>query len=71
MIHKILLNDLSNKGDKPELALSPDGSDEMNLNLVILNGRTPHHPIYKVRVCEPLGNKFKVGTNGNKSAKYV
>lgn len=70
-IQKILLNHLSNKGDKPELAFSPDGIDEMNRNLVILNGGKPHQPIYKVRVCEPLGNKFKVGTNGNKSAKYV
>ena len=70
-IQKILLNHLSNKGDKPELAFSPDGIDEMNRSLVILNGGKPHQPIYKVRVCEPLGNKFKVGTNGNKAAKYV
>lgn len=53
------------------MAFSPDGIDEMNRSLVILNGGKPHQPIYKVRVCEPLGNKFKVGTNGNKAAKYV
>ena len=43
----------------------------MNRNLLALNGGKPHQPIYKVRIYEPLGNKFPVGVNGNKVSKYV
>lgn len=70
-IQKILLNHLNSKDGKPEIAFSSDGIEEMNLNLLTLNGGRKHQPIYKVRVCEPRGNKFNVGTVGNKQAKYV
>ncbi len=70
-IQKILLNHLSNNQDDPNLAFSPDGIDEMNRNLTVLNDGKYHQPIYKVRVCEPQGNKFNVGTTGNKISKYV
>lgn len=70
-IQKILLNHLSNNQDDPNLAFSPDGIDEMNKNLTALNDGKYHQPIYKVRVCEPQGNKFSVGTSGNKTSKYV
>jgi CRISPR-associated endonuclease Csn1 len=82
-IQKILLNhlqlekyndQLDEKGKKitPEtLAFSPDGIDELNKNIQELNGGKPHHPIYKVRIYEPKGNKFAVGQNGNKKDKYV
>ena len=71
-IQKILLNHLSNNNqDNPNLAFSPDGIDEMNKNLTTLNDGKYHQPIYKVRVCEPQGNKFSVGTSGNKTSKYV
>lgn len=70
-IQKILLNHLSNNQDDPNLAFSPDGIDEMNRNLTALNDGKYHQPIYKVRVCEPQGNKFSVGTSGNKTSKYV
>lgn len=70
-IQKILLNHLSNNQDDPNLAFSPDGIDEMNRNLTTLNDGKYHQPIYKVRVCEPQGNKFSVGTSGNKTSKYV
>lgn len=70
-IQKILLNHLSNNQDNPNLAFSPDGIDEMNKNLTALNDGKYHQPIYKVRVCEPQGNKFSVGTSGNKTSKYV
>ena len=70
-IQKILLNHLSNNQDNPNLAFSPDGIDEMNRNLTTLNDGKYHQPIYKVRVCEPQGNKFSVGTSGNKTSKYV
>jgi CRISPR-associated endonuclease Csn1 len=70
-IQKILLNHLDTKDNKPEVAFSPEGIEEMNQNIVQLNDGKPHHPIYKVRVYEPIGNKFQVGTIGNKKNKYV
>lgn len=70
-IQKILLNHLATKDSKPELAFSPEGIEEMNLNITILNGGKPHQPIRKVRVYETMGNKFQVGYTGNKKAKYV
>lgn len=70
-IQKILLNHLMNKGGKPEIAFSSEGIEEMNRNLLSLNDGRKHQPIYKVRVYEPRGNKFNVGTAGNKGAKYV
>lgn len=70
-IQKILLNHLSNNMNDPNLAFSPDGIDEMNRNIVALNDGRYHQPIYKVRVYEPQGNKFNVGTSGNKTSKFV
>lgn len=70
-IQKILLNHLNDKGGDPEVAFSPDGLDEMNRNLKVLNEGKFHQPIYKIRVYEPLGNKFAIGISGNKSSKYV
>ncbi len=53
-----------------ELAFNPDGIDELNKNIIQLNNRKFHHPIYKVRLYE-VGNKFPVGYSGNKKDKYV
>ena len=69
-IQKILLAHLDAKGGTPELAFSPDGIDEMNRNIVALNKGKSHQPILKVRVYEKA-EKFSVGQNGNKSAKFV
>ena len=69
-IQKILLAHLDAKGGDPELAFSPDGIDEMNRNIVALNRGKFHQPILKVRVYEKA-EKFAVGQNGNKSAKFV
>lgn len=69
-IQKILLAHLEAKGNDPELAFSPDGIDEMNRNVVTLNKGKFHQPILKVRVYEKA-EKFAVGQNGNKSAKFV
>ena len=69
-IQKILLAHLEAKGGDPELAFSPDGIDEMNRNIVALNKGKFHQPILKVRVYEKA-EKFAVGQNGNKSAKFV
>lgn len=69
-IQKILLAHLEAKGNDAEIAFSPDGIDEMNKNIIHLNGGKKHHPIYKVRVYEKA-DKFAVGTKGNKSKKFV
>ncbi len=80
-IQKILLTHLENYKNKfdekgkpaaPELlAFTPEGIDEMNKNILQLNGGKFHQPIYKVRTYEPKGNKFQVGQSGNKKDKYV
>jgi CRISPR-associated endonuclease Csn1 len=76
---KIMLNHLEKYNEvkdgkvieHPELAFSPDGLDEMNKNIAQLNDGKFHQPIYKVRSFEPKGNKFNVGTTGNKNKKFV
>ena len=70
-IQKILLKHLGNKGNNPELAFSPEGIEEMNKNITELNGGKKHQPVYKIRVYEPVGNKFPIGNIGNKKNKYV
>ncbi|MDR0573773.1 MAG: type II CRISPR RNA-guided endonuclease Cas9 [Tannerella sp.] len=70
-IQKILLNYLAVKDNKPELAFSPEGIEEMNQNITAFNNGKAHQPIRKVRVYETIGNKFQVGYTGNKKTKYV
>ena len=70
-IQKILLNHLAAKENKPELAFSPEGIEDMNKNISEVNDRQSHQPILRVRVYEPIGNKFQVGYIGNKKDKYV
>ncbi len=70
-IQKIMTKHLEKNNNQPELAFSPDGIDEMNKTLVALNDGSFHFPIYKVRTYEPKGNKFAVGTTGNKKDKFV
>lgn len=70
-IQKILLNHLSAKENKPEWAFSPEGIEEMNQNILVLNDGKYHQPITRVRVYEPIGNKFPLGITGNKKTKYV
>ena len=66
------IKDEKGKEIAPEtLAFSADGIDEMNKNIVALNGGKYHQPIFKVRTFEPKGNKFTVGETGNKKDKYV
>lgn len=69
-IQKILKNYLTNKGDQPELAFSPEGIEDMNKNIQLYNDGKFHQPILKVRVFE-LGSKFALGESGNKKDKYV
>ncbi|MBS1588414.1 MAG: type II CRISPR RNA-guided endonuclease Cas9 [Bacteroidetes bacterium] len=70
-IQKILLNHLSKKGNNPELAFSPEGIEDMNKNIISLNGNKFHQPIFKVRIYETIGNKFSIGQTGNKKSKFV
>ena len=69
-VQKILLRHLELKGNDPDLAFSADGIDEMNRNVIELNGGKYHQPILKVRVYEKA-DKFAVGLKGNKSSKFV
>jgi CRISPR-associated endonuclease Csn1 len=78
-IQFILLNHLKKYNEEqngkmiehPELAFSPEGLDELNQNLISLNGGKPHQPIFKVRTYEPKGNKFNIGQTGNKKYKFA
>ena len=69
-IQRILLAHLSKHDNKPDIAFSPEGIEDMNRNIVELNGGVPHMPIYKVRKYEQ-GSKFAIGQKGNKSKKFV
>lgn len=78
-IQKILLRHLEKYNEeingkvieRPDLAFSPEGIEEMNKNIIELNNGKKHQPIIKVRTYEPKGNKFNVGNTGNKKTKFV
>jgi len=70
-IQKILLGHLKNNDNNPEMAFSAEGIEDMNKNIIALNGGKFHQAIFKVRTYEPMGNKFPVGTTGNKKGKFV
>ena len=70
-IQKILLRHLEVCGGDPKEAFSPEGIVRLNDNLQELNGGKPHQPIYAVRITEPMGNKYAVGTVGNRGRKFV
>lgn len=69
-IQKILKNYLKAKDNKPELAFSPEGLEDLNKNIALYNDGKPHQPIYKARIFE-IGSKFPIGQTGNKKDKYV
>ena len=70
-IQKILFNHLAQWQGGAATAFSPDGIKWMNENIQTLNGGKPHKPIYKVRRTETSDAKQQIGTNGNRSSKYV
>ena len=57
--------------ERPDLAFSPEGIEDMNKNIKNLNNGKFHQSITKVRTYEAKGNKFNVGTSGNKKDKFV
>jgi CRISPR-associated endonuclease Csn1 len=69
-IQKILRNYLAYKENKPEIAFSPEGLEEMNINIKQFNNGKFHQPIFKARIFE-LGSKFPLGEKGNKKTNYV
>lgn len=69
-IQKILLAHLERNNGDAKLAFSPDGIEQMNADIQVLNGGVPHKPIKKVRVYEKA-EKFAVGQVGNKNKKFV
>jgi CRISPR-associated endonuclease Csn1 len=76
-IKKILVNHLDNYIDENnkkrfDLAFSPEGVEELNKNIDVLNNGKRHKPIYKVRIYE-IGSRFSVSENENssKNKKYV
>jgi len=69
-IQKILLRFLETKDNNPENAFSPEGIEELNLNIRKYNNGKNHQPILKVRVYEKA-EKFSVGQIGNKKDKFV
>lgn len=70
-IQRILLNYLHAMGDDPKAAFSPEGIARLNENIAHYNGGKAHKPILKVRITDKMGEKFAVGTSGNKKDKYV
>ncbi len=69
-IQKILLSHLANNGGNPAVAFSPEGIEQMNNDIEMLNQGRKHQPIRNVRLYEKA-NKFAVGNKGNKSTKFV
>ncbi len=70
-IQKILLNYLASKGNDPKLAFSPEGIMEMNEHITDYNSGKNHQPIVRVRLAEPKGEKYNIGTTKNKNKKFV
>ena len=69
-IQKILLAHLDRNNSDAKQAFSPDGIEQMNADIQMLNNGIPHKPIKKVRVYEKA-EKFAVGEMGSKSKKFV
>ena len=70
-IQKILTNHLNVNLTNIEYAFSAEGLEKLNENIALYNNGKQHKPIYKVRLFQPKGNKFVIGTTGNNNKKYV
>ena len=70
-IQRILRNYLAACDGNSELAFSPEGIEQLNSHIAQYNGGKDHKPILRVRLCEPMGEKFTIGESGNKARKYA
>lgn len=70
-IQRILRNYLAACDGNSELAFSPEGIEKLNSHIAQYNGGKDHKPILRVRLCEPMGEKFAIGESGNKARKYA
>ncbi len=70
-IRKILEKHLETNNGDVKKAFSREGFEDMNRNIQNLNDNKPHKLIYKAREFETSKKNFAVGTNGNKSKKFV
>lgn len=70
-IQRILRNYLAACDGNSELAFSPEGIEQLNSHIAQYNGGKDHKPILRVRLCEPMGEKFAIGESGNKARKYA
>lgn len=70
-IQRILRNYLEACGGNPEQAFSPEGIEQLNSHIAQYNGGKDHKPILRVRLSEPMGEKFAIGETGNKARKFA
>lgn len=70
-IQKILTSYLNANLTNIEYAFSAEGLEKLNENIAVYNSGKQHMPIYKVRLFQPKGNKFVIGTTGINNKKYV
>lgn len=76
-IQNILINHLQHYPGKKEgtydasSAFSENGVNEMNKNIVELNGGKPHKPIHALRVLEKLGEKICISSHSKNKHKYA
>ena len=65
-------NDNGNLIKAEELAFAPEGLEDMNKNIQVLNDGKYHYPIYKVKLIFEKGKKFPIRNyikNGEKTNK--
>lgn len=70
-IQSILLRYLDAKGGDPKTAFSPEGIMELNETISQYNNGKPHQPILRVRVSEPMGEKYQIGQSRINQKKFV
>jgi CRISPR-associated endonuclease Csn1 len=69
---KFKITDKNGKIDyNTEKAFSPEGIEDMNLNIQSYNDSKKHQPIYKVRLFEQGSGRFSLGENGKNGKKFV
>ena len=70
-IQAILSRHLEKCGGKKDIAFAPEGIEQLNANIRDYNNGKFHQPIRFVRLAEPMGQKFAIGTRGCNHDKFV